>query len=125
MVDAALRTVLRAGVRPDMVCTIDPESPDRFFENLDVTDLAWCCNRITRPWVLEHCAKRVYYYGFFEKRWNQILDENMEYLFPDIPSGGCVSATAFALGAIWDSAKPDPDWPGHGVYRRNLTYGGN
>ena len=97
VVDAALRTVLRAGVRPDMVCTIDPESPDRFFENLDVTDLAWCCNRITRPWVLEHCAKRVYYYGFFEKRWNQILDENMEYPFPDIPSGGCVSATAFAL----------------------------
>ena len=62
MVDAArcARCCLGAGVRPDMVCTIDPESPDRFFENLDMTRyLAWCCNRITRPWVLEHCAKRV------------------------------------------------------------------
>ena len=32
VVDAALRTVLQAGVQPDIVCTIDPESPERFFE---------------------------------------------------------------------------------------------
>lgn len=30
VVDAALRTVLQAGVQPDIVCTIDPESPERF-----------------------------------------------------------------------------------------------
>lgn len=97
VVDAALRTVLRAGIRPDIVCTIDPESPDRFFENLDLEGISWCCDRVTRPWIMEHFGKKVYYYGFFEQYWNEILDENTDYPFPDIPSGGCVSAIAFSL----------------------------
>lgn len=97
VVDAALRTVLRAGIRPDIVCTIDPESPDRFFENLDLKDISWCCDRVTRPWIMEHFGEKVYYYGFFEQYWNEILDENTDYPFPDIPSGGCVSAIAFSL----------------------------
>lgn len=97
VVDAALRTVLHAGIRPDIVCTIDPESPDRFFENLELDNISWCCDRVTRPWIMEHYGKKVYYYGFFEKYWNEILDENANYPFPDIPSGGCVSAIAFSL----------------------------
>lgn len=97
VVDAAIRTVLRAGIKPDIICTIDPESPDRFFEELDLKEAVWCCDRTTRPWILDTYGQNVYYYGFFEQRWNEILDQSAEYPFPDMPSGGCVSAVAFAL----------------------------
>lgn len=60
MVDAALRTVLRNGIRPDMVCTIDPESPDRFFENLNLEGLLWSCSRITRPEVIRQFAGKIF-----------------------------------------------------------------
>lgn len=96
-VDAALRTVLKAGIHPDIVCTIDPESPDRFLENLDLENIIWCCKEITRPWILEHFGKRVYYYGFFEKEWNRLLNETLGYEFPDISSGGTVTLHAFSL----------------------------
>lgn len=97
VVDAALRTVLKAGVHPDLVCTIDPEAPDRFFENLDLDEIAWCCKGLTRPWIMEHYGKRVYYYGFFEKKWNELLNEALGYEFPDLSSGGSVTSIAFAL----------------------------
>lgn len=97
VVDAALRTVLKAGIHPDIVCTIDPESPDRFFEELNLDDIAWCCNRISRPWILEHCGKKIYYYGFFDRDWDDIVNNVMGKEFPDMPSGGSVTATAFVL----------------------------
>ena len=97
VVDAALRTVQKAGVHPDIVCTIDPEPPDRFFEGLDLDDMVWCCERLTRPWILEHYGKRVYYYGFFEKRWNDMLEETLNYKFPGLVSGGSVTSIAFSL----------------------------
>lgn len=98
-VDAALRSVLKAGIHPDIVCTIDPESPDRFLENLNLEDIVWCCKEITRPWILENFGKRVYYYGFFEKEWNRLLNETLGYAFPDISSGGTVTLHAFSLAS--------------------------
>lgn len=97
VVDAALRTVLKAGIHPDIVCTIDPEAPDRFFENLDLENIVWCCKGLTRPWILEHFGKKVYYYGYFEKKWNELLNETLGYEFPDLSSGGSVTSISFSL----------------------------
>lgn len=97
VVDAALRTVLRAGVRPDMVCTIDPETPDRFFEDLDLRDVIWACGRWTRPQVLERYGDIVFYQGGFTPQWNAELGKVLGYTFPELASGGCVTGEAFSI----------------------------
>lgn len=97
VVDAAVRTVLKAGIRPDIVCTIDPESPDRFFEGLELTSYYWLCTRLTRPEVVKMYAKNIFYHGFYYAEWNKHLSKELGYTYPDMLSGGCVSAEAFML----------------------------
>lgn len=97
VVDAALRTVMQAGIRPDMICTIDPESPERFFEGLELKDMNWSCIRMSRPELLNKDGEKIFYYGLFEEKWNTLLNEKLGYGFPDIPSGGSVSSAAFML----------------------------
>jgi hypothetical protein len=99
VVDAALRTVLRAGVRPDLIYTIDPESPDRFFENLELDGLLWACSRIVRPEVVKQYARKIFYNGFFWKKWNAQISEELGYLFPWLTVGGSVTSEAFQLAA--------------------------
>lgn len=97
VVDAAIRTVVKAGIQPDIVCTIDPNAPDRFIDGVELGDAIWCCDRLTRPLILERYGKNIYYYGFFEEGWNQKIEELLPYPFPDLPSGGNVTSIALAL----------------------------
>lgn len=52
-VDASIRAVIQAGVRPDILCTIDPNSPERFFSDLDLTDIYWACNSWTNDKLID------------------------------------------------------------------------
>lgn len=97
VVDAALRTVLKAGVRPDMVCTVDPNSPDRFFEGIDLNGIIWACTGTSRKWIAEQFGKDIFYYGSFYRGWSEILTEELGYSIPSFASGGSVSSEAFAL----------------------------
>ena len=99
VVDAALRTVLRNGIRPDMVCTIDPESPDRFFENLNLDGLLWSCSRITRPDVIRQFAGKIFYNGYYWGKWNQRMSEELGYMFPILSVGGSVTSEAFQIAS--------------------------
>lgn len=96
-VDASIRTVIRAGTLPDMLCSIDPNSPDRFFEGLDLKDVFWSCTRLSNPDITEKYAERIFYHGYFSKEWNGILEEELGYTFPNMISGGSVSSEAFLL----------------------------
>lgn len=96
-VDASIRTVIRAGGRPDMLCSIDPHSPERFFEGLDLKEVFWSCTRLSNPDVTEKYAERIFYHGYFSKEWNEILEEELGYPFPNLISGGSVSTEAFML----------------------------
>ena len=49
VVDAALKTALKAGVRPDLVCTVDARSPERFFEGVDLVDIIWAAIPLQVP----------------------------------------------------------------------------
>ena len=97
VVDAALRTVLQAGVQPDIVCTIDPESPKRFFENLDLRNIIWAYGKWTRPWIYEEYGGSVFYQGYYSGLWNAIMSEALGYEFPQLLSGGSVTADAFMI----------------------------
>ena len=96
-VDASIRTVIRAGARPDMLCSIDPNSPERFFEGLDLKDVSWSCTRLSNPDITEKYAERIFYHGYFSREWNKILEEDLGYPFPSLISGGSVSSEAFML----------------------------
>ena len=97
VVDAALRSVIRAGIRPDMVCTVDPNVPNRFYEAVDLSDIIWSCTAGTKPEVIQKYGKKIFYYGYFCKYWSTELKRELGYDFPDVKSGGSVSIEAFML----------------------------
>lgn len=96
-VDASIRTVIRSGVRPDMLCSIDPNSPERFFDGLDLSDIFWSCTRLSNPDILNKYAKYIFYHGYFSQEWNETLEKELGYPFPSLVSGGSVSTEAFML----------------------------
>ncbi len=96
-VDASIRTVIQAGVRPDLLCSIDPNSPERFFSGLQLDDIFWACNQTTNSVLLEKYGKHIFYYGHYGRMWKQILENKLQYDFPTIATGGSVSTEAFML----------------------------
>lgn len=100
VVDAALRAVIREGIKPDLVCTVDPNPPERFFTDMDLSDIIWCCEYAAKPSVIEQYGKQIYYFGFFERQWNETLSRMLGYPFPALPTGGSVSSIAFALACF-------------------------
>lgn len=96
-VDASIRTVLQAGVCPDLLCSIDPNSPERFFTGLDTKEIFWACNQLSNPTLLKKYANHIFYYGSFGKQWGNIMKKELEYNFPTLTSGGSVSTEAFML----------------------------
>ena len=105
VVDAALRAVMRAGIHPDLVCTVDPNPPERFFTDLDLCGLTWCCENASKPEIIRKYGERVYYFGYFEKGWNQTISEMLGYGFPVLPTGGSVSSIAFAMALYFGFRK--------------------
>ena len=105
VVDAALRAVMRAGIHPDLVCTVDPNPPERFFTDLDLRGLTWCCENASKPEIIQKYGERVYYFGYFEKGWNQTISEMLGYGFPVLPTGGSVSSIAFAMALYFGFRK--------------------
>jgi hypothetical protein len=97
VVDAALRAVVKAGIHPDIVCTVDAKTPERFFTGMELSDMVWCCDCLTKPAILEQYGRRVYYFGFFEKSYNKRLEHILGYPFPVLSTGGSVSTIAFTL----------------------------
>ena len=65
VVDAALRTALKAGIQPDLVCTVDAKSPERFFEGVDLENIIWAYTRTTRKSIAEKYGRDIFYYGTF------------------------------------------------------------
>ncbi|MBD9181650.1 MAG: DUF115 domain-containing protein [Roseburia intestinalis] len=97
-VDASIRTVIKSGVKPNLLCSVDPNSPERFFSELDITDICWAVNNWSNTRLLEkyqptHC----FYYGWYGQIWTDLLQEVLGYEFPNIVPGGSVSTEAFML----------------------------
>lgn len=97
VVDAALRTVLKTGIRPDMVCTVDPKSPDRFFDGIDLNGIVWACTRTSRKKIVEQYGEDIFYYGSYYRGWNETLENELGYAIPSFVSGGSVSSEAFMI----------------------------
>lgn len=97
VVDAALRSVIKAGIRPDMVYTVDYKAPDYFFEGIDLSGLNWMCERLSKPWILEQADQKIFYSGYFCTYYSVLSMKTIGYALPAVSSGGSVSTNAFTL----------------------------
>lgn len=96
-VDASIRAVMQAGVTPDLLCSVDPNSPEKFISGLKLDNVYWACNQLSSSTLLNKYAKHIFYYGSYGMQWNEILKEQLDYTFPEVSSGGSVSTEAFSL----------------------------
>lgn len=97
VVDAALRTVVKAGIRPDLVYSLDYKVPDYFFEGISLDGLTWLCEGLTKPWILEQVNSKVFYAGYFCKYYSSLSVKTIGYSLTGIPTGGSVSTSAFSV----------------------------
>lgn len=98
VVDAALNTVMREGIRPDLACTVDPKAPERFYERAERHELLWSSSCWANPNMLKKYGKKVFYHNSVNPWWSKAVQEELGYsIFPKMETGGCVSAEAFQL----------------------------
>lgn len=97
VVDASVRTVIQAGVCPNLICTIDPYSPERFFDGMDLKNVYWVCCQQSRPKIVDTYAGSIFYHGSFGKLWDEVMEKELGYSFPNFSAGGSVSNEAFML----------------------------
>lgn len=97
-VDASIRTVMKENIRPNLICSIDPNAPERFFERLDLQDVYWACGPSSNFNLLKQYSNKIIYYGSFGEKWNCEVKKELGIPFPNIMSGGgSVSTEAFTL----------------------------
>lgn len=97
-VDASIRTVMNENIQPDLLCSIDPNTPESFFEGLDLQDVYWACGPSSNFNLLKQYSNKIFYYGSFGEKWNCEVKKELGIPFPNIMSGGgSVSTEAFTL----------------------------
>ncbi len=97
VVDAALRTVIREGIRPDLVCTVDPNAPERFFETVDKQEFLWTASYWTNPSPIKKYGEKVFYYDHLMAWWDEALQKELGEEIPATRPGGSISIEAFQL----------------------------
>lgn len=97
VVDAALRTVIREGIQPDLVCTVDPKTPERFFETVEEREFLWAASYWTNPAPIKKYGKKVFYYDHLMPWWDNALKKELEEELPSFQPGGSISIEAFQL----------------------------
>lgn len=97
VVDAAIKRVLKEGIRPDLVVTEDALVPDSFFDMEGMENVFWMAEGVTKPEVMKRYGKKVFYYGRTLKLWDRKLIETLRYRYPDLVTGGCVAHTAYGM----------------------------
>ena len=97
VVDAALRTVIREGIRPDLVCTVDPKTPERFFETVGDQEFLWMASYWTNPLPIQKYGRKVFYYDHLMSWWDDALKKELNEEMPVFQPGGSISIEAFQL----------------------------
>ncbi len=99
VVDAALRTVIKAGIRPNLVYSLDYKVPDYFFEGIDMDGLIWICEGLTKPWILKQTNSKIFYVGYFCRYYSSLSIKTIGYALSGVPTGGSVSTSAFSVAS--------------------------
>lgn len=99
VVDAAIKRVLKEGIRPDLVVTEDALVPDRFFETDGLEDVFWMATRVSRAEIVERYGKRVFYFGDTIDYWDK-EKAKQGGVRVILATGGSVANTAFSAACF-------------------------
>lgn len=95
--DAALRTVAREGIRPDLVCTIDARAPKRFYGPAEKEKFLWFSSVYTSSEIARKYMEKVFYYNLIGSWWNPAVKKELAENFSSVQTGGSVTEVAFQL----------------------------
>ena len=96
-VDAALRAMHRAGIRPDLGMSVDARVPDRFFEGVDISSTPFLFAPISKELVVEQHKGRHIYEGYPNDIFKEAATKETGYEITTLKSGGSVSTVAYTL----------------------------
>lgn len=97
VVDAALRAVINAGVKPDLGMTIDARVPDRFFEGVDISEFPFIFENISKEKLVNEHTGKHFYDEFPCELFRQAAMKERGYQLDVIESGGSISTSAYSL----------------------------
>lgn len=97
VVDAALRAVVNAGIKPDLGMTVDARVADRFFEGIDISTFPFVFEAISREEIVKRHTGKHFYDEFPCNMFAKAVIERKGYVLDDILTGGSISTSAFSL----------------------------
>ena len=96
VVDTALKTILRAGIKPDIAVTVDPHKPLILFEDERISELPMAVCIMSNTKVLEKHNGMKIYFGESASYCDSICHKYSKKLSA-LESGGSVANNAFSL----------------------------
>jgi len=130
-VDAALPVLVKNGIRPDYVITVEgDEEAIWFWEDIDTSDYTLICTTVASPKVIDSWKGDIYFY-------NAWTDDDGTFDLGKLWSGGNVSTTMFSfavgicainptifVGHDFSFPEPKPEFyfPKDGTRLRDLCY---
>ncbi|GHU41996.1 hypothetical protein FACS1894111_05190 [Clostridia bacterium] len=97
VVDAALQTVIRHGIKPHLVVTVDAGIPDRFFQGLPLGEYVFACSMTSKSREIAEQGGKIFYYGSMLTFWDDQIYKELGHVHPIMLTGGSVSTDAFSL----------------------------
>lgn len=97
VVDAALRAVLKEGIKPDLGMTIDARVPGRFFEGINISEFPFVFEAISKEDIVRKHSGKHFYDDFPCDMIAKIVMEKKQYCLEEIATGGSISTSAFSL----------------------------
>lgn len=96
VVDTALKTVIKAGIKPDLAIMIDPEKDPQLFQKEEIRDLPLCVSICGNHKIIE-AHKGELFFPTGETKMTEALMKKYEKGIYTVPTGGSVANNAFSI----------------------------
>ncbi|MEG1946218.1 MAG: 6-hydroxymethylpterin diphosphokinase MptE-like protein [Lachnospiraceae bacterium] len=97
VVDAALRSVARAGIHFNFGISVDGETPSRFFEDPNIEYVPHAVELHSNALTMKDIKGTHFYFNASFGWCSMIIGNTLDYTVPGLPVGGSVSTDAFEL----------------------------
>lgn len=98
-VDSSLRTVLKAGIIPDLCISIDPKKLTKHFSDDRANDVPMVCRITSNREVLKNHRVEKFFVNDLNHHLQHFLS-NHDIIFPVLASGGSVANDAFSIAQV-------------------------
>lgn len=99
VVDTALKTVIKAGIKPDLAFMIDPAKEPRLFEDEEIRNLPLCVS-ICGNYRIITKHKGALFFPTGESKLTETLMKKYQMRIYTVPTGGTVANNAFSVAGL-------------------------